>query len=240
MSAIRTILVTGSNQGASLCLGMHTVHQLAATPNVLVFMGSRKVAAAEEALAKFSADVAASSSVVPVQLDITDAASIKNAHAFVVEHLKGKGLTGLDVLINNAAIAIPSFAETFGVNIIGTAAVTEALRPLLNKGGAILNISSTLGSLAWHTERPPPPVYGAYSASKSALNSLTLQWAIEEEAKGSGIRVVSICPGFNATNLNHYTGTMSPTEGCKVIVNTALEKGGRSGVFINKEGDVKW
>ncbi|KAJ6584110.1 hypothetical protein DFH09DRAFT_1434344 [Mycena vulgaris] len=236
MSTIRTIFVTGSNQG----LGMHTVHQLVATSNVLVLMGSRKVAAAEEALAKFSADVAASSSVVPVQLDITDATSIKSAHAFVAEHLKGKGLAGLDVLINNAAIAVPSFAETFVVNIIGTAAVTAALRPLLNKGGAILNISSSLGSLAYHTDRPPPPVYGAYSASKSALNSLTLQWAIEEEAKGSGIRVVSICPGFNATNLNHYSGTTSPTEGCKVIVNTALEKEGRSGVFFNKAGDIKW
>ncbi|KAJ6584115.1 hypothetical protein DFH09DRAFT_266784 [Mycena vulgaris] len=236
MSTIRTIFVTGSNQG----LGMHTVHQLAATPNVLVFMGSRKVAAAEEALAKLSADVAASSSVVPVQLDITDAASMKNAHAFVAEHLKEKDLTGLDVLINNAAIAVPSFEVTLGVNVIGTAAVTGALRPLLNKGGAILNISSKLGSLAWHTERPPPRVFGAYSASKSALNSLTLQWAIEEEAKGSGIRVVSICPGFNATNLNQYTGTMSPSEGCKVIVNTALEKGGRSGVYFNKEGDIAW
>jgi NAD(P)-dependent dehydrogenase (short-subunit alcohol dehydrogenase family) len=86
--------------------------------------------------------------------------------------------------------------------VFGTAAITEALRPLLNNGGAILNISSSLGSLRWHTQRPPPPLYPAYSSSKSALNSLTLQWAIQEEQKGSGIRVVSICPGECSYNID--------------------------------------
>jgi hypothetical protein len=37
---------------------------------------------------------------VPVQLDITDAASIKNAHAFITDYLKTNNLPGLDVLIN--------------------------------------------------------------------------------------------------------------------------------------------
>ncbi|KAJ7451609.1 hypothetical protein FB451DRAFT_703133 [Mycena latifolia] len=235
MSTVRTVLVTGSNQG----LGMHTVHQLGASPNVVVFMGSRKLAAAEEARAKFAAEIHASSAVVPVQLDITDAASIKSAHAFVSDYLKEKSIAGLDVLINNAA-RTGTFEEVYSVNVFGTVAVTDAFRPLMNNGGAILNISSTLGSLSWHTERPPPPIYLAYSSSKSALNSLTLQWAIQEEQKASGIRVISICPGFNATNLNQYTGTMSPAEGCKVIVNAALAKEGKSGVFINKDGSVKW
>ncbi|KAJ7451608.1 hypothetical protein FB451DRAFT_1525012 [Mycena latifolia] len=221
-------------------LGMHTVHQLGSSPNVLVFMGSRKLEAAEEARAKFAADIHVSSTVVPVQLDLTDATSIKNAHAFVADYLKGKSLPGLDVLVNNAA-RVGGFEEVYAVNIFGTVAVTDAFRPLLNNGGAILNISSGLGSLAWHTERPPPPIYPAYSSSKSALNSLTLQWAIQEEQKGSGIRVVSICPGLNATNLNGYIeGGVSPAEGCKIIVKTALEKEGRSGVFFNKDGDKKW
>ncbi|KAK6996518.1 short-chain dehydrogenase/reductase family protein [Favolaschia claudopus] len=236
MSTVRSILVTGANQG----LGMNTAHQLGTSKNVLVFMGSRKLAAAEEARAKWESEIDPSSSVVPVQLDITDATSIKNAHDFIEKHLKEKNLTGLDVLINNAALGVPSFAETYAVNVIGTAAITEAIRPLMNNNGAILNISSTLGSLDWHTQRPPPPLFPAYSSSKSALNSLTLQWAIEEEEKKSGIRVISICPGFNATNLNNYTGTMSPSEGCQVMVKAALAKEGKSGVFINKDGDVKW
>ncbi|KAJ7689181.1 hypothetical protein B0H17DRAFT_643756 [Mycena rosella] len=236
MSTLRSILVTGSNQG----LGMHTVHKLASTPNVLVFMGSRKLAAAEEARAKFATDINSSSTVVPVQLDITDDTSIQNAHAFIANHLKEQGLRGLDVLINNAG-RVGTFEEVYAVNVFGAVAITEAIRPLLNNGGAILNISSKLGSLKWHTERPPPRIFLAYSSSKSALNSLTLQWAIQEEQKSSGIRVVSICPGYNATNLNNYgSGAMSPAEGCMIIVKTALEKEGRSGVYFNKHGDLAW
>ncbi|KAF7364848.1 Short-chain dehydrogenase/reductase family protein [Mycena venus] len=234
---VRTILVTGSNQG----LGMHTVHQLGSTPDVLVFMGSRKLAAAEEALSKFAADIHSSSTVVPVQLDITDASSIKAVHAFVSDFLNERGIPGLDVLVNNAAIFVPSFQETYTVNVFGTVAITEAFRPLLSKGGAILNISSGLGSMASYPKRPKPrPLLPAYASSKAALNMLTVQWAMQEEEKGSGIRVVSICPGFNATNLNNYAGTMSPADGCKVIVKAALEKEGRTGVFFNKDGDNQW
>ncbi|KAJ7130894.1 hypothetical protein C8R46DRAFT_1362703 [Mycena filopes] len=233
---IRTILVTGANQG----LGRHTVHQLAQTPGVVVFMGSRKIEAAQEALSKFASDVHASSTVVPVQLDVTDEASIKAAHSFIADHLKQKGASTLDVLINNAGIIGPSFEAVYAVNVFGTAALTTAMRPLLANGGAILNISSRLGSLTWYTQRPAPPVHLAYSSSKSALNSLTLQWAVQEEEKSSGIRVVSICPGFNATNLNNYRGTMDPADGVKIIVTTALAKEGKSGVFFNKDGPLDW
>ncbi|KAJ7100031.1 hypothetical protein B0H15DRAFT_818423 [Mycena belliarum] len=233
--SIRTIFVSGSNQG----LGMHAIRQLAATPNVLVFMGSRKLAAAEEARRKFASEIHASSSVVPVQLDICDTESIKNAHDSVAKVLKEKNL-GLDVLVNNAAIAWGTFTEVFTTNVIGTAALTEAMCPLINNGGAILNISSRLGSLTWFTERPPPRIVPAYNSSKAAINSLTLQWAIQEEEKGSGILVVSICPGFNATNMNQYAGTLDPSDGCKIIVKTALAKDGKSGVFIHADGEYPW
>ncbi|KAJ6621766.1 hypothetical protein B0H10DRAFT_2015663 [Mycena sp. CBHHK59/15] len=239
MATTRSILVTGANQG----LGMHTVHQLASTPDVLVFMGSRKLAAAEEAEAKFASDIHPSSAVVPMQLDITDEASIKNAHTFIADYLKAKNLPGLDVLVNNAAHGKDTLKATYEVNVFGTEAVTEAIRPLLNKGGAILNISSSLGSVSLFTKRPypgMPHMYLPYSTSKAALNSLTVHWALQEELKGSGIRVVSICPGHNATNLNHYTGALPPAEGCKIIVKTALEKEGKSGVFINKAGEIPW
>ncbi|KAJ6458165.1 hypothetical protein C8R45DRAFT_559268 [Mycena sanguinolenta] len=233
---LRSILVTGSNQG----LGYHTVHQLGATENVIVFMGSRNLAAAEEARAKFASEIHPSSVVVPVQLDVTDAASIKNAEKFIADYLKDKNLSGLDVLVNNAGVVGATFEATYAVNVFGAAAVKEAFRPLITNGGAILNISSTAGSLDWYTQRPPNRVYPAYSSSKAALNSLTLQWAIQEEEKKSGIRVVSICPGYNATNLNQYAGTMNPADGAKVMVTAALAKEGKSGIFFNKDGEVKW
>ncbi|KAJ6533630.1 hypothetical protein B0H19DRAFT_444488 [Mycena capillaripes] len=232
---VRTILVTGSNQG----LGMHTVHQLGSTPDVVVFMGSRKIPAAEEALSKFAGDIHSSSTVVPVQLDITDPASIKAAHDFVSDFLGKKGITSLDVLVNNAAIFVPSFESTYATNVLGTVAVTEAFRLLLSKGGTILNISSGIGSMSLYA-KGSFRLLPAYASAKAALNMLTVQWALQEKEKGSEIRVVSICPGYNATNLNNYAGTTSPAEGCKVIVKTALEKGGRTGVFIHKDGDYPW
>ncbi|KAJ7130885.1 hypothetical protein C8R46DRAFT_1015792 [Mycena filopes] len=232
---VRTILITGSNQG----LGMHTVHQLAMTPDVIVFMGSRKLAAAEEALSKFAPDIHASSSVVSVQLDITDNASIAVAHTFVAEHIQQKGAQGLDVLINNAAIGVIGFQETYNTNVFGTVAVTDAFRPLLrlSGAGAIINISSRLGSISAFTKKPAPRgIFHAYNSSKAALNSLTVQWALEEEQQGSGVRVVAIDPGFNATNINQYAGSMSPADGCKIIVRTALEREGRTAVFFNGRG----
>jgi hypothetical protein len=44
-------------------------------------------------------------------------------------------------------------------------------------------------------------------------------------------------PGYNATNLNNYTGTMSSAEGCKVIVKDALETEEITAVFFGKDGD---
>jgi hypothetical protein len=98
---------------------MQTVHQLASTPNVLVLMGesrhngemsllnrgqhfkgSRKIAAAEEALAGF-AYIHPASTVVPVQLD-AQMESITAAHATIADYLNAKGLRGLDVLINKS------------------------------------------------------------------------------------------------------------------------------------------
>ncbi|KAJ7485667.1 short-chain dehydrogenase/reductase SDR [Mycena latifolia] len=235
MASTRSILVTGSNQG----LGMHTVHQLASTPDVLVFMTARKIAAAEEALAKFTMDIHPSSTVVPVQLDITDDVSIKGACAAVADYLKAKDLKGLDVLVNNAAIDNPAFKETFEANLFGTVAITEALRPLLNNGGTILNISSYAGSINMFSKLYAPRVHLAYVTSKAALNRLTVHWAVEEQQKGSGIRVVAICPGSNATNMN-ASGPSHPADGCKVIVKAALDTEGRTAVFFDKDKDLEW
>ncbi|KAJ7274088.1 short-chain dehydrogenase/reductase SDR [Mycena rebaudengoi] len=234
MSSIRSILVSGANQG----LGKHAVHQLAATPNVLVFMGSRKLSAAEAALAEFKSDIHASSTVMPVQLDITDEASIANAHKFISAYLKSQNLPGLDVLVNNAGITALDFQQVYAVNVFGTAALTAVIRPLINNGGSILNVSSPLGSMAMYST--PVPIYHAYGSSKAALNCLTVQWAKEEQQKGSGIRVVALDPGFNKTNLTQGGGEMEPEDGCKVIVQAALAKEGRTGVFFSKDGDVPW
>ncbi|KAJ7057150.1 hypothetical protein C8F01DRAFT_1153568 [Mycena amicta] len=236
MASLRSIIVTGANQG----LGYHTVHQLASKPNVLVFLGSRKLAAAEEAIKTFAPEIHQTSTVVPVQLDITDAKSINTARDFISENLKKHSLSGLDVLVNNAAVLVPDFAEVYAVNVVGTANFTADMRPLLNKNATIINVSSQLGSLHDHLHRQAQNVFPAYNSSKAALNQLTLIWAIEEEEKKSGVRVVSTCPGYNTTAMNAYAGTMHPSEGRQIIVKTALETEGKSGTYFNKDGPLEW
>ncbi|KAJ7240526.1 hypothetical protein C8J57DRAFT_1245322 [Mycena rebaudengoi] len=139
---MRSILISGANQVQCKDAGRvgpaHTVHRLAATPNVLIFMGSRKLSAAEDALAEFKSDVHASSTVVPLQLDITDDASIKNAHTFVQEYLRAKNLPGLDVLVNNAAIMSADFTTVYRVNVFGTVALSARSDPVLSHMPAVL------------------------------------------------------------------------------------------------------
>jgi NAD(P)-dependent dehydrogenase (short-subunit alcohol dehydrogenase family) len=74
--------------------------------------GSRKVAAAEEARAKFASDIHPSSTIVPVQLDISDDTSVKNAHAFIAKYLQEKNIPGLDVLVNKS-VHFPNMLRRF-------------------------------------------------------------------------------------------------------------------------------
>jgi meso-butanediol dehydrogenase/(S,S)-butanediol dehydrogenase/diacetyl reductase len=85
------------------------------------------------------------------------------------------------------------FRRIIDVNLTGTFLMCRAALPhLLEKGGAIINISSTsaLRGLAYGT---------AYSASKGGVRSLSQSLAVEYGAKG--VRVNSICPGAILTKM---------------------------------------
>jgi len=106
---------------------------------------------------------------------------------------------GLDVLINNAATTKPiphrrmdlldgeEFHRIFGVNVIGTYQMTRAAAPHLKKAGdaAIVNISSVGAMRAGGSSM-------AYTASKAAINNLTLSTA---RALAPEVRVNALCPG---------------------------------------------
>jgi NAD(P)-dependent dehydrogenase (short-subunit alcohol dehydrogenase family) len=82
----------------------------------------------------------------------------------------------------------------FEVNFFGTLLVTQAMLPALRKSTAarIVNVSSGFGSRARHSD-PGRRFAGTkmlgYSASKAALNMLTVQLAAE--LRDSGIKVNS-------------------------------------------------
>jgi len=105
----------------------------------------------------------------------------------------------LDVLVNNAATTKPiphrrmdllnkdEFERIFSVNVIGTYQMTRAAAPHLKKSGdaAIVNISSVGAMRAGGSSM-------AYTASKAAINNLTLSSA---RVLAPEVRVNALCPG---------------------------------------------
>lgn len=237
----QTALVTGANKG----IGYETARQLAQR-GFVVWLACRDegrgVAAAKE--------LAKDGDVRFVRLDVTDAESV-SAAARRLERETG----ALDVLVNNAGIAVdddslPStvtldaIQRVFDVNFYGVLRVTQAFLPLVRKAkaGRIVNVSSTMGS-ATVVSMPDSPLAQfpafAYASSKTALSAITAWLALE--LAGTPIKVNSICPGYNATDLNHNRGTLHPSEGAKVAVRAAtLGPDGPSGTFFDANGAVGW
>ncbi|AVF05735.1 MULTISPECIES: SDR family oxidoreductase [Devosia] len=227
----RIALVTGANQG----IGLQIVTDLAAN-GLTVLLASRNLERGKAAAQKLEGDVH------PIQLDVTDEASIRAAAA-LVEQKFGR----LDILINNAAISRANGQHTetmqdyikrsratlisvdevrtiWETNVFGVLTVTQAFVPLLRKSDAarIVNVSSGLGSLAFNsTPNPYRATFNpGYGASKTALNAITLAFAIELEEEG--IKVNAVTPGFTATALNNYEGTDTVEQGAAEAVRVAL------------------
>jgi len=172
-----TALVTGANRG----FGRHLAEQL-------VQRGATVYAAARR---PESVDL---DGVRPVQLDITDPASVAATAALAAD---------VTVLINNAGIAtgatvltgdIADLRREFDTHVFGTLDVTRAFVPVIeaNGGGAILNVLSVL---SWFTS----PSLSGYSAAKSAAWSVTN--ALRSELAPRGIRVSSLHVGYMDTDL---------------------------------------
>lgn len=238
----RVALVTGANKG----IGLEIARQLAqAGLTVLVAARDRaRGAAAAELLQHEGHDVQ------PILLDVTEAASIQDAAAAITA-THGR----LDILVNNAGINVagdgaPSTTtvevvrRVFETNFFGALAVTQALLPLLrlSPSGRIVNLSSTLGSLAGNADKSSPYFAArliGYNASKAALNMLTVQLA--GELQDTPILVNSVSPGYVKTDLTGNTGYLSPAAGATTPVMLALQDdAGRRGQFIDADGTVAW
>ena len=100
----------------------------------------------------------------------------------------------------------------------------------------------SLGSLAYNAEWESEFAnvkYLGYSASKAALNMLTVQLAFE--LSETRIKVNSADPGFTATDLNQHRGHQTVEQGAAEAVRLALlSEEGPTGGFFSSPGRNPW
>jgi NAD(P)-dependent dehydrogenase (short-subunit alcohol dehydrogenase family) len=234
-------LISGANKG----IGYEIARGLGAK-KIKVLVGARDEARGLSAVEKLNAEGA---DAVFVKLDVTDAATIQHAAQWIE-----KEFGRLDILVNNAGVAewgskpsdvdLAKVREVYETNFFGPVALIQTMLPLLKKSkhGRIVNVSSSLGSLTLSSDLNSPFadfLALGYNTSKSALNSMTIQFA--KELKDTPIKVNAICPGYCATDINGNSGPRSAAQGAAAAIQYAtIGADGPTGGYFNDAGRIPW
>jgi short-subunit dehydrogenase len=209
------VIVTGASSG----MGLAFARELARRGHSVLAVARRGDRL--EALARDAAGE--SGCVVPLAADLGTAEGLGS----VVARLAGLG--AIDLLINNAGIATAGdfqgsvledevAAIRLNVNAVVTLTHAALAGMLPRRRGAIINLASVVAF-------QPFPHFAVYAASKAFVLSFTE--ALAEEVKGSGVRIMALCPGAARTEMNvfsHNEGLLGklPSLGADEIVKVAL------------------
>jgi len=230
----RVAVVTGSNRG----LGRAIV-QVLAEQGIHVVLTARDARAAEEAAAPLAGQ---GLPVIPHQLDVTDIASVSRLVADVVFE-RGQ----LDILVNNAAVAIDPGMDastlasdrlraTFETNLFGAWRCCAEVIPHMRKQGygRIVNLTTHMASLSTMGSSSP-----AYRASKTAVNAMTR--ILADELRGENILVNAASPGLAATRMAYGRANQPPDDAARALLwlATLPEDGPTGGLFHGRE-ELAW
>jgi short-subunit dehydrogenase len=201
-SAVRTsfplvgnALITGASSG----LGEHYADFLARN-GMDVVLTARSADALSQNAARIADRHDRSVQVLPA--DLTDRESRRELLARVDEH------GPLAVLVNNAGFGTHGpfqemdpgrMMDEIELNCVAlTMLARDVLPGMIERGrGAIINVASTAGF-------QPLPTMSVYAAAKAYVRSLS--HALWSETRGTGVRVLSVCPGPTETDFWHRTG----------------------------------
>lgn len=141
------------------------------------------------------------------EVDLSDKEERRTATADALRVIREEAPPGPVLIINNAGFGhygefpgdgIDKQLEMLEVNLAAVLDISAQGLPLLReRGGTLLNVASV-------TAFQPTPFIATYGATKAFL----LQWgySLNEELKGSGVNVVTVCPGSTRTAFHSTAG----------------------------------
>jgi NAD(P)-dependent dehydrogenase (short-subunit alcohol dehydrogenase family) len=220
----RVALVSGTSRG----IGAEIARELAADHGFIVFAGARDPDDVEEA-----------DGIIPIELDVTDQATIDAGQERI-----GSDPGHLDALVNNAGVYgdpigaadydLERAHEVLEVNTFGPWRLIEAFLPLMRESSQprIVNVSSGAGQLSDMNGGR-----AAYRLSKAALNALTRTLASDER----WVKVNTMCPGWVRTDMGGSAAPRSVEDGADTAVWLAtLPDDGPTGGFFRNRKPIPW
>ncbi|MGW2217994.1 SDR family oxidoreductase [Nonomuraea sp. NPDC001684] len=189
MNDQRVAVVSGGSRGIGKAIAVALAARGCAV--AVGFQGSASAAA------QVVEEIAASGGrAIPVQADVAD----EDAVAEMFEATE-KSFGGVDVVVNSAGrLSLSPIADLdlheldalHRTNIRGAFVMAREAARRMRDGGAIVNLSTSVVGLQF-------PGYGAYAASKGAVEAMTL--VLARELRGRNITVNAVAPGPTATEL---------------------------------------
>jgi NAD(P)-dependent dehydrogenase (short-subunit alcohol dehydrogenase family) len=225
-----TVLITSANRG----LGREFVEQYSRNGwTVLATCRDPKAATDLNALR------ASHASIRVTAMDVTDAASVRDAAASI-------GREPIDLLLNTAGVMGPSrkqsvgtidykaWLEVFDANSLGPMRVLEAFldNVLASQRKLAVAITSGMGSLADNTSGG----FIAYRSSKAALNMAMRSASLELASKG--LICVVMNPGWVRTDMGGASAPLAVEDSIASMIATIEKLDGRAnGHFLNYDGE---
>ncbi|MGB8076387.1 MAG: SDR family oxidoreductase, partial [Gallionella sp.] len=183
---IKSLVITGASSGIGLAIARHYLER-----GAVVAAFARRA----ELLQKLSAEFPGR--VFCYALDVRDSSAIRHAAKDFIAHA---GVP--DIVIANAGVSagtitefdvdIDAFQQVMDINVLGIVKTFQPFVAAMREAqhGTLVGIASVAGLRGL-------PGAGAYSASKAA--AISYLESLRVELHGSGVKVVTICPGYIKT-----------------------------------------